>query len=158
MNTRERWSLADVNNLKHAVEELGGNDIWIRIAAKLENKWTAFQCRNKWNSMVGSMETRRTWIQAEDDLLMQLMSSSDIAYHWNAMAHHFENRTGPSLKNRYYALKRMIVPVSEEDDTTTTEIPTVDLTWEGKVQLDEPIFPADEDPFKDSIFESDYDD
>ena len=76
---------------------------WKQIACHLKNR-TARQIRERYENFIAPGINKLPWIQAGDDLLIQLHNC--LGGQWKLMSLYFNNRPPVSLKNRYNALKR----------------------------------------------------
>jgi hypothetical protein len=111
LNTR--WSKADLKQLDALGKELGMTDIWDYFALRFEGKFSARQCRDKFQQRNPIKEVR-TWTDREDDLLERLAEAN---IKWIYIPSYFPNRTETAVKNRYYFIKQcMQRRISREEE------------------------------------------
>lgn len=100
---RNKFSPEEDAKLIHLVEAYKDAPHWRTIASKMNGK-TARQCRERYGNYLNPKLKQSEWSRDEDEII--LTYHEKFGNHWNKIASKLEGRTGNSVRNRWFILKR----------------------------------------------------
>eukprot|EP00300_Choanocystis_sp_HF-7_P025500 c27395_g1_i1.p1 GENE.c27395_g1_i1~~c27395_g1_i1.p1 ORF type:complete len:223 (+),score=19.11 c27395_g1_i1:35-703(+) len=112
MSMRTKWTTADDNALRSAVEHVQSETgevgtvraNWEIIAMILDQQRTARQCKDRWQTVLDPSLNRGPWTAQEDDIFFQGLQTHGKK--WANIARMIPGRTVSAIKNRYVSFVR----------------------------------------------------
>ena len=92
-----KWTSDEDERLRETVQKFGDSN-WKQIAEGVPSR-TDVQCFQRWKMVLRPGLHKGTWNQAEDDLLIFLLSKG--FKDWSKLAKHLPGRTGKSCRERW---------------------------------------------------------
>ena len=92
-----KFSNEDDVKLKSIVEKIGTKN-WNLVSQEMKTR-TPRQCRERWINYLSPNLSNDDWTIEEDKLLDELFKK--FGSRWHKIAHHFPNRSGNCVRNRY---------------------------------------------------------
>jgi hypothetical protein len=90
-----KWTSDDINKLQEIVNEtINAKVKWKKVSEKMNEKYSAIQCKNKWSSLNGTLYSR-PWKKDERNLLRIICTEHPLKYNlpWEVICQHFMSRT-----------------------------------------------------------------
>eukprot|EP00300_Choanocystis_sp_HF-7_P015116 c18939_g1_i3.p1 GENE.c18939_g1_i3~~c18939_g1_i3.p1 ORF type:complete len:180 (-),score=27.87 c18939_g1_i3:425-964(-) len=105
MTMRCHWTQEEDFALQTIITSMAkAHSTWRAAADALGNTKTPRQCRERWRNVLDPSINRGLWTPEEDRLLCEKVR--ELGQKWAAIANFISGRTGTSVKNRYFSLRR----------------------------------------------------